>query len=37
MTLFPSGDIQLGDFNPSLSTTGTKYAQFDVLGRYRLA
>jgi len=37
MTLFPSGDIQLADFNPTLSTTGTKYAQFDVLGRYRLA
>ncbi|XIG78785.1 hypothetical protein C1N81_39910 [Streptomyces sp. SGAir0957] len=37
ITITTAGAIQLGDFNPALPTTGTKYLQLDVLGRYRLA
>lgn len=37
VTLTPAGAVQLGDFNPALPTTGTKYCELDALGRYRLA
>ncbi|MFE0794798.1 hypothetical protein [Streptomyces mutabilis] len=37
ITLFPNGQVQLGDFNATLPTTGPKYLQLDTLGRYRLA
>ncbi|MGW5197375.1 hypothetical protein [Streptomyces spiralis] len=36
MTIFTSGVIQLGDFSATLPTTGSKYAQYDCFGRYRL-
>ncbi|NED75416.1 hypothetical protein G3I51_24440 [Streptomyces sp. SID9944] len=36
MTILTSGVIQLGDFSGTLATTGNKYAQYDVFGRYRL-
>lgn len=36
MTLFPSGNITLGDFTATLSTTGQKWAQYDVASHYRL-
>ena len=37
MTIATNGNITLGDFNPTLPGTGSKYAQFDVLSNYRLA
>lgn len=37
MTLTPGGPVTLGDYNPALPGTGTKYAQFDVASHYRLA
>lgn len=37
ITIATNGDVSLNDYNPTLPTTGTKYAQFDVLSRYRLA
>lgn len=36
MTLTPAGAITLGDFNPALAATGSKYAEFDVASNYRL-
>lgn len=36
MTLQPDGTIILGDFDAALPATGSKYAQYDVFGRYRL-
>lgn len=36
MTVTNLGTVTLTDFNPTLATTGTKYAQFDALSRYRL-
>ena len=37
ITLFPNGNVQVGDFTATLPTTGPKYLQLDVFGRYRLA
>jgi hypothetical protein len=37
MTLFPNGNIQLGDFSATLPSTGQKWAQYDVASHYRLA
>lgn len=37
ITITIAGAIQLGDFNPALPGTGTKYLQLDAFGRYRLA
>jgi hypothetical protein len=28
--------VQLGDFSGTLATTGNKYAEYDVMSRYRL-
>ncbi|MGV9352276.1 hypothetical protein [Streptomyces misionensis] len=36
MTIAPSGAITLTDFSGTLSTTGSKWAEYDVFGRYRL-
>ncbi|WP_109030175.1 hypothetical protein [Streptomyces rubrogriseus] len=36
MTISTNGAIQLGDFSGTLPTTGNKYAEYDVFGRYRL-
>ncbi|MFF8589930.1 hypothetical protein ACF061_00580 [Streptomyces sp. NPDC015220] len=36
MTLFPNGNITLGDFSATLNTTGQKLAQYDVFSHYRL-
>lgn len=37
MTIAPSGAITLTDFSGTLPTTGSKWAEFDAFGRYRLA
>jgi hypothetical protein len=36
MTINPDGTVTLGDFNAALPATGSKYAEFDTFGRYRL-
>lgn len=36
MTIFTNGQIQLGDFSGTLPTTGSKWAEYDAFGRYRL-
>ena len=36
MTIAPTGDITLNDFNPAPPATGGKYVQFDTFSRYRL-
>jgi hypothetical protein len=36
MTLLTNGQVQLGDFSGTLATTGNKYAEYDVMSRYRL-
>ncbi|WP_153182985.1 hypothetical protein [Streptomyces sp. E5N298] len=36
MTLYPDGRVTLGDFSGTLSTTGQKWAEFDVASHYRL-
>ncbi|NED31127.1 hypothetical protein [Streptomyces sp. SID8499] len=37
VTLFPNGDVTVGDFNTTLPTTGPKYLELDAFGHYRLA
>lgn len=37
MTVTSTGAVTLTDFNPTPPSTGTKYAQFDALSKYRLA
>ncbi|MFF4791816.1 hypothetical protein ACFY2M_19105 [Streptomyces sp. NPDC001276] len=37
MTVTSGGEVTLTDYNPALPSTGTKYAQFDALSKYRLA
>jgi len=37
MTIFPNGNVTLGDFSATLSTTGSKWAEYDVASHYRLA
>jgi hypothetical protein len=36
MTIYTNGQIQLGDFSGTLPTTGSKWAEYDAFGRYRL-
>ncbi|WP_329472768.1 hypothetical protein OIE75_29905 [Streptomyces sp. NBC_01723] len=36
MTLYPDGRVTLGDFSGTLSSTGQKWAEFDVASHYRL-
>ncbi|MFJ9671308.1 hypothetical protein ACIRP5_11040 [Streptomyces sp. NPDC101221] len=36
MTLYPDGRVTLADFSGTLSSTGQKWAEFDVASHYRL-
>ncbi|MEV6548016.1 hypothetical protein AB0M57_04810 [Streptomyces sp. NPDC051597] len=36
MTILNTGAVQLGDFSGTLPATGNKYAEYDVMARYRL-